>query len=428
MMSSLQPSSDAIEAALTKVLASAAFRSRPNLRRLFTHLVQRSFAGNADSLKEYTLGVEVFGRGVRFDPLCDSIVRVEVFNLRRALRAYYRSEGATDLVIITVPKGGYRATFLLSEEPPAAILDDPERLCGQVEWSLLQATTADNISRLRHYVQHAIERWPGRPDLQVALASTVLAALEYEHLSPTDGVGLMRQAANAAVRLDATRGDAHFHAGIHEITSSHKEATIAAAHRWLDFAPKSAIAHFWMGSTLAANCRMSDAIVYLQQAARLQPYATCFQTWFAVALFCTGRTDAGLRHLRDILAFEPHDYLANYWLGLLATHARRYDEARDAAYRAHEVSGNPQALAGLGFIEATAQRVEAAEAILESLADSDKTRYVARSGVCQIYAALGRSDRAAREWTLARAAGDWELGWAPPDPRWNPLRGKVPGL
>ena len=158
----------------------------------------------------------------------------------------------------------------------------------------------------------------------------------------------MRHAANAAVQLDATRGDAHFHAGIHEITSSHKEATIAAAHRWLDFAPKSALAHFWMGSTLAANCRMSDAIVYLQQAARLQPYATCFQTWFAVALFCTGRTDAGLRHLRDILAFEPHDYLANYWLGLLATHARRYDEARDAAYRAHEVSGNPRRSPGWG--------------------------------------------------------------------------------
>jgi tetratricopeptide (TPR) repeat protein len=173
---------------------------------------------------------------------------------------------------------------------------------------------------------------------------------------------------------------------------------------------------------------MSDAIVYLQQAARLQPYATCFQTWFAVALFCTGRPDAGLRHLRDILAFEPHDYLANYWLGLLATHARRYDEARDAAYRAQEVSGNPQALAGLGFIEARSQRVEAAEAILESLADSDKTQYVARSGICQIYAALGRLDRAAREWTIARAEGDWELGWASPDPRWNPLRGKVPGI
>jgi hypothetical protein len=150
---------------------------------------------------------------------------VEVFNLRRALRKYYRSEGATDLVTITVPKGGYRASFLLSEVPPSAILDDPERRCGQVEWSLLRAS-AEDISRLRCHVQHAIERWPGRPDLYVALASTALAALELECVPPMDGVGLMRCAADAAVQLDGTRGDAHFYAGIHEIFSSHKDATI----------------------------------------------------------------------------------------------------------------------------------------------------------------------------------------------------------
>jgi predicted Zn-dependent protease len=380
-----------------------------------------------DSLKEYTLGVEVFGRGMRFDPQCDSIVRVEVFNLRRALRAYYRSEGATDLITITVPNGGYRPTFLLNEEPPAAILDDPERLCSQVEWSLLRGT-ADDILRVRRYVQYALERWPGRPDLYVALASTALAALELECVPPMEGIGLLRHAADAALQLDSTRADAHFYASIHEIARSHKEASIAAAHRWVDFAPKSAVAHFWVGSSLAANCRMRDALVYLQQAARLQPYATCFQTWVAVTLFCTGRTDAGLRHLRDILAFEPHDYLANFWLGLLAAHARLYDEAQYAACHAYQVSGNPQALAVLGFIEGASQRVEEAEAIIESLADSDRSRYVARSGVCQIYVALGRLDRAAREWRLAQREGDWELGWAGPDPRWNPLRGKVPGI
>jgi tetratricopeptide (TPR) repeat protein len=426
-MGSPELSSDTIELALEKVLSGVALRGRPRLRQLLTHVVLHSLAGDDGSLKEYALGVEVFGRSVGFDPQCDSIVRVEALNLRKALRAYYRSEGTTDLITIDVPKGSYRATFALSEGPPAAILDDPERLCGQVEWSLLRGS-ADDVSRLQRYVQHAIERWPRRPDLRVALASTALVALEFEHVAPTDGVGLMHQASNAAVQLDATRGDAYFFAGIHEITRSRKDASIAAAHRWLDFAPKSALAHFWMASTLAANCRMHDALVYLQQAVRLQPYATFFQTWLAVALFCTGRTDAGLCHLRDILAFEPHDYLANYWLGLLAAHARRYDEARDAAFRAYQESANPQALAGLGFVEATSQRVGAAGSILQSLADCSQTRYVARSGMCQIHIALGRLDHAALEWDLARAEGDWELGWAVADPRWNPLRGKVAGI
>jgi tetratricopeptide (TPR) repeat protein len=425
-MDDLKPSSDAIEIALETLLSSASLRGRPQLRRLLTHLVQYSLAENSDTLKEYTLGVEVFDRGIRFDPRCDPIVRVEAFNLRKALRAYYRSEGATDLVTIGVPKGGYRATFRMNEEPPAAILDDPERLCGQVELSLLRGSAHD-IARIQRHVQHAIVRWPGRADLHVALASTVLAALELECVSPVDTIGIMRQAAHSALQCDPTRGDVEFYATIHRIMGTRKEQSIAAAYRWLDFAPKSALAHFWVGSTLAASGKMSDAVVYLQKAARLQPYATCFEAWFGVGLFCTGRPDAGLRHLRGLLAFEPHDYLSNLWLGLLASHARRFDEARDAANRAYQVSGSTQALAALGYVEATSGSVEAAEAVLDSLANSDNG-YVARSCVCQIYVALGRLDRAAREWGLAQAEGDWELGWAAPDPRWNALRGKVAGI
>ena len=65
-MSDLKPSSDAIEVALENVLSSAAFRGRPRLRRLLTHLVRHSLAENGDRLKEYTLGVEVFDRGSPF--------------------------------------------------------------------------------------------------------------------------------------------------------------------------------------------------------------------------------------------------------------------------------------------------------------------------------------------------------------------------
>jgi len=111
----------------------------------------------------------------------------------------------------------------------------------------------------------------------------------------------------------------------------------------------------------------------------------------------------------------------------LASHARRFDEARDAACRAYRLSGSTQALAALGYVEATSGSVEAAEAVLDSLSHSDN-EYVARSGVCQIYVALGRLDLAAREWGLAQAEGDWALGWAAPDPRWNALRGKVDGI
>jgi hypothetical protein len=72
--------------------------------------------------------------------------------------------------------------------------------------------------------------------------------------------------------------------------------------------------------------------------------------------------------------------------------------------------------------------VEAAETILEQLTVTARTEYVPRSRLAAIQQALSRLDRAAAELRRAYAEGDWELGWAPSDPRWDPLRGKIGGL
>jgi tetratricopeptide (TPR) repeat protein len=170
---------------------------------------------------------------------------------------------------------------------------------------------------------------------------------------------------------------------------------------------------------------MRDALTHLQMAVRLQPYVLFFHTWRAVALFCAGHEAAALHHLRDLVAFEPRDYLANYWLGLLAARSARYDEARDAAARAYEISHSNQALADLGFVEALAGQVEAAEAILRTLTETARTEYVARSGLAAIHLALGRMARAATELRRAYSEGDWELGWEGTDPRWGPIRGRT---
>jgi tetratricopeptide (TPR) repeat protein len=414
----------AVEAALEKVLSSPALRTSARLRRFLTYVVRHALAGDADRIKEYSIGVEVFDRGLQFDPRCDSIVRVEALKLREKLLEYYRTDGATDIVTISLPKGAYHPTFDVRERFPAALFDDPENVCWQAE-SLLLRGTAEDVARTRHYVQRAMERWPSRADLHVTLGWATLAALEMELVSPDEGVPLLRRTARRALSLDPLRRDAHFLARIADIRRPDKAAALRAAHEALRSAPTSATAHFWVAAVLAADCRMPEALVHLQMAVRLQPHALFFQTWRAVALFCTGQRAAGLRHLRDILEFAPRDYLANYWLGLLSARLAKYDEARDAAARAYDVCRTSQALADLGFVEAQAGRIEAAETILQRLAASARTEYVAHSGLGAIHLALGRMEVAAREVRRAYDAGDWELGWSGADPRWEPFRGKI---
>lgn len=64
-----------------------------------------------DRLKEYSLGVDVFDRGVAFDSKADPIVRVDARRLRRALGDYYAGQGAADPVEIILPTGSYQPAF-----------------------------------------------------------------------------------------------------------------------------------------------------------------------------------------------------------------------------------------------------------------------------------------------------------------------------
>jgi len=105
------PSADEIGAQLSKILAGDAFKGAHRSSALLRYLVEQSLAGKSDAIKEYALGVDVLGRGSSFDPRTDPIARVEASRLRQKLDAYYGGAGATDSIIIALPKGGYVPSF-----------------------------------------------------------------------------------------------------------------------------------------------------------------------------------------------------------------------------------------------------------------------------------------------------------------------------
>ncbi|HLW78666.1 MAG TPA: hypothetical protein VKU44_03615, partial [Terriglobia bacterium] len=91
--------------------------------------VKTVLAGDAERIKEYLVGVEVFGRDGSYDPRIDPVVRVEAGRLRTRLAEYYRTEGQDDPVRIDLPKGTYVPDFRTREQPPAAgVLTDESAL------------------------------------------------------------------------------------------------------------------------------------------------------------------------------------------------------------------------------------------------------------------------------------------------------------
>ena len=96
---------------LRRVLASKSFRQVDRLQSFLSFIVEEMLAGRGDKLKEFLIGVEVFGKESSFDPRMDPLVRVQARRLRTRLVRYYREEGQNDEVVIELPKGGYEPVF-----------------------------------------------------------------------------------------------------------------------------------------------------------------------------------------------------------------------------------------------------------------------------------------------------------------------------
>ena len=117
-----------VRAELDKILESLVFSSAIRLSQFLTFVVEKSLAGEAGTLKETTVGVEVYGRQPAYDPKLEPIVRTEARRLRSKLEEYYRTTGCDDRVRIELPKGGYAPRFeVLPERSPVLVSIDPER-------------------------------------------------------------------------------------------------------------------------------------------------------------------------------------------------------------------------------------------------------------------------------------------------------------
>jgi serine/threonine-protein kinase len=104
---------------LNRILNSKAFRQADRLKRFLSFVVAETLAGRSDRLKEFAVGVEVFGKDTSFDPRNDPIVRVQARRLRAQLARYYREEGQEDELVIEMPKGGYAPSFRPLKGEPA---------------------------------------------------------------------------------------------------------------------------------------------------------------------------------------------------------------------------------------------------------------------------------------------------------------------
>lgn len=124
----LQFDRDVLLDELDHILASPHFCNSKRYPALLRYIVESTLAGKTDSLKERTLGVEIFGRPADYDTNSDTIVRYTAGEVRKRLLLYYSEEGHNSQIRISLAPGSYVPEFQHAQQKPSTnpgFLADP---------------------------------------------------------------------------------------------------------------------------------------------------------------------------------------------------------------------------------------------------------------------------------------------------------------
>jgi hypothetical protein len=114
-----------IAAEVEKIVASRTFNRAPQLCALLKFLGAR-YGGEAEAAKEYEIATVVLERPDSFDPVADSIVRVQINRLRHKLRQYYAEEYPDRLVEIQISRGAYTLEVFAVAPASEPLVDLPQ--------------------------------------------------------------------------------------------------------------------------------------------------------------------------------------------------------------------------------------------------------------------------------------------------------------
>jgi hypothetical protein len=101
----------AIEEQLERLLQTPYFSHSRRFPIFLRYVVQHTLAGQADAVKERTLGIEIFGRGANYDTSSDPIVRVTAAEIRKRIAQYYQEPGHDVEIRVSLPAGSYVPHF-----------------------------------------------------------------------------------------------------------------------------------------------------------------------------------------------------------------------------------------------------------------------------------------------------------------------------
>lgn len=260
--------------------------------------------------------------------------------------------------------------------------------------------------------------WAGLADAYVSLGV-------YGARAPSDVMPQVRRAAEEALRINATLGQAlaalgSYHAAYDRDFDSAERAFKAA----MEMNPQYTTAPQWYAlNALVPQRRFAEAEVLLARACELDPVSPIMTTSLAVLEYYSGDYALTVELCDDVIELHPRFSIAWYFKGLGHEQLGQLEEAIAALQKSVELSGGTtETRAGLAHAYALSGREAAARELLASLESDASSHYVSPAFVAQVHVALGDFDRAFALLEKAREVRSVDLIWIGVRPTFAPLR------
>lgn len=116
---------EAVRQELKNILESRYFKTAGRSRQFLEYVVRHKLSGQAEQLKERTIGTDVFHRPADYATGDDPVVRVQAGEVRRRLEQFYQHDGAGSTIKIELPVGSYCPEFHFAAKAPLQALPSP---------------------------------------------------------------------------------------------------------------------------------------------------------------------------------------------------------------------------------------------------------------------------------------------------------------
>jgi TolB-like protein/Tfp pilus assembly protein PilF len=273
------------------------------------------------------------------------------------------------------------------------------------------------------YFNRAIARQPLYARAYLGLAESYSVLGTNEEARPGDVIPKARAAAEKALQIDPTLGEAHailahikwaYDWNYPDAENEFRKAIAAN--------PNYAPAHHWYALLLMNEGRFTESESEFRRALALDPLSMVLPSAFSRMYEFAGDYDAGIQICQQAMRGNSNFPLLHFAIGQLYLYQGKYAQAQQELEEYYTLSDHdPDALAVMALIDARQGDRAGTRQLLTKVSDPKKG-YASAYDLAAIYAALGEKDQAYQSLDKAIAQRSPALVQLMVDPAFAPMR------